>query len=196
MHPGTTPAGRTLVAALATAGAVLLAVTIASGSSAAPDRSSGGCAGADAPAVEATAKQVRRAVRCLIAEERAIRGQDALRREHDLQRVAQRHSRVMAAKDCLAHRCEGEAKLETRIRRGGYIEGATAWEFAENTGCGVSAEAMVESWMSRTYHRVNILDRRFEDVGVGIVPRRVDDRCGRDYATFALLVGYRELEGR
>lgn len=193
-----TKAGRRIlvVAALATAVAALLtAIATAAGERGVPRGESSACSQADQPAAEATLKELRRSVRCLINEERAIRGQDAVTRQGDLQQVAQHHSKRMAATDCLAHRCEGEAKLENRIRRAGYFRGAERWEYAESTGCGLSAEAMVTSWLQSDYHRVNLLERSFEDIGVGVVQKRVKDRCGKGYGTFAALFGVREPAG-
>ena len=99
----------------------------------------------------------------------------------------------MVETDCLAHRCPGEADLESRLRRAGYFAGASSWRYAENTGCGASAEAMVASWMERSYHRINILDQDFREVGVGVSQERVDGRCEQGYATFAVVFGRRTL---
>ena len=63
------------------------------------------------------------------------------------------------------------------------------WQFAENTGCALSAEAMVANWMATRFHRVNILERRFHEIGVGAVEGRVKDHCKRGYATFVVVLG-------
>ena len=54
------------------------------------------------------------------------------------------------------------------------------------------AEAMVSSWMATDFHRLNILGRKFTELGVGVVADRVKDRCPGGYATFAVVVGWRE----
>ncbi len=184
------------VTALAAVGAALLAaVAIGASEGAAPTSAAAGvsCHGADEPAGELGRKQLRKAVRCLVNERRAIRGLGALARNRSLEKTAQRHSKVMVETDCLAHRCEGERRLESRLRRAGYFAGASSWRYAENTGCGASAEAMVSSWMERSYHRTNILDKGFREVGIGVTGRPVEGRCEPGYATFAMIAGRRTL---
>lgn len=159
----------------------------ASAASAAP-----GCPGAEEGLADASRQAQRRAVRCLLNEQRTLRDLARLDRDPSLQKAAQRHSRVMGATDCLAHRCPGERGLDQRVRRAGYLAQAERWRYAESTGCAASPEAMVASWMGSDFHRVNILDREFDEVGVGVVGDRVKGRCARGYATFAVVVGWRE----
>jgi uncharacterized protein YkwD len=150
------------------------------------------CRGVQKPAAEASRQELRRAVRCLLNEERTERGLGTLARDPALQKAAQRHSKVMGETNCLAHRCPGEPKLETRVRKAGYLDHAERWRYAESTGCGASASAMVSSWMASGYHRVNILERSFRELGAGVVRDRVKGRCARGYATFAVVLGWRE----
>ena len=188
---------RVVIAAIAVALVALLPVSIqlagAQGTTAA-DRA-GPCANADRPAEELTALELRKAARCLINTERAVRGRSKLARKRDLQRVAQKHAVTMVDTDCLAHRCGEEDELEERIRRTGYFEGADAWQYAESTGCGVSAKAMVTNWMAHGYHRVNILEKTYRDIGVGALPKPVESRCDDGYATFAVVFGWRTPPG-
>jgi uncharacterized protein YkwD len=151
------------------------------------------CTNAGAPAAELGSKQLRKAVRCLINEQRGARGAAKLARDSSLERAARRHSKVMVATDCLAHRCEDEASLERRIAKAGYFDGALAWEYAENTGCAPTAEAMVKSWMASREHRLYMLDRDFRELGVGSTPAPVLSLCEDGYTTFALVVAWREL---
>jgi uncharacterized protein YkwD len=153
------------------------------------------CSGASEPAAAASRRQLRRSVRCLLNAERGSRALEELAREPRLQAAAQRHSRVMGATDCLAHRCPGEAGLDQRVRKAGYVAGADRWGYAESTGCAPDAEAMVSSWMGTDFHRRNILGRRFTELGVGVVGDRVKGRCPSGYATFAVVVGWREPAG-
>ena len=97
----------------------------------------------------------------------------------------------MVATDCLAHRCQGEVELEERLRQAGYFNDASSWSFAENTGCAVSAEAMVAGWLDVRFHRINILDKEFDDIGVGVVHKRIEDRCDAGFVTFAVVFGDR-----
>lgn len=150
------------------------------------------CAGTSEGLSQASRQAVRRRVRCLLNEQRAARGLGRLDRQTSLQKAAQRHSSVMGETDCLAHRCEGEAGLEERLRKAGYLAGAERWRYAESTGCAADPEEMVASWMASDYHRVNILGKRFVELGVGVVGDRVRGRCPRGYATFAVVFGWRQ----
>ena len=149
------------------------------------------CDRASVPAAESSIRDLRKSVRCLINEERAVHGLGKLVRNLPLKTASQRHVNVMVETSCLAHVCPGEDDLETRLERAGYFAGADAWRYAENTGCGVSAEAMVANWLDITYHRINILDKDFRDIGIGVSHRRVSGRCDKGYATFAVVFGER-----
>lgn len=152
------------------------------------------CAHASQLASEVSRRELRKAVRCLINQERRAHEATKLGRDLSLERAAASHSKVMAATDCLDHRCQGEASLDSRIAKAGYFVDALAWEYAENTGCARSAEAMVASWMASRMHRVYILDPDFRDIGVGVVQTPAESLCENDYSTFAIVVAWRELE--
>lgn len=187
----TSTAAITLAAVLAALlAALVLAPREQAGASAAG--AAARCAGASEGLSQASRQAVRRRVRCLLNEQRAGRGLGRLDRDLSLQLAAQRHSKVMGDTDCLAHRCEGEAGLEERLRKAGYLAGAERWRYAESTGCAADPEEMVASWMASDYHRVNILGSRYAELGVGVVGDRVRGRCPRGYATFAVVFGWRQ----
>lgn len=152
------------------------------------------CEGADLPAADVTVQNLRRSVRCLINLERAVHGRSALQRDRRLQSAGQKHAATMAANDCLAHRCGDEPALAERIARAGYLTEAEAWQYAESTGCGESAEAMVSNWMASRFHRINILEKTYDDLGVGVVQEPVRSRCDKDYATFGVVFAWRTPE--
>ena len=152
------------------------------------------CANADLPSRQVSESELRQAVRCMINEQRAIRGLDALASNASLQKASKRHTKAMIAEGCLAHRCGDEPNLEDRLRRAGYFKGARSWQYAESTGCGLSAQAMVSNWMKTKYHRINILREEFKDVGVGVTQKRIKDRCKQGYATFSVVFAWRELK--
>jgi len=157
----------------------------------APERGVTQCGKASVPATNSSVRELRGSVRCLINEERAVHGFGKLVRNEALKIASQRHAKTMVATACLAHRCPDEDDLETRLERAGYFDGAKSWRYAENTGCGASAEAMVENWLDTLYHRVNILDSDFNDIGIGISQKRVAGCCDKGYATFAVVFGDR-----
>lgn len=150
------------------------------------------CGDAGADAGDASTKGLRKAVLCLTNKARAQHGTDRLGRAFQLQKAAQRHANAMAATDCLASRCPGEPNLEGRIRKAGYFEGARKWEFAENSGCAISASAMVDSWLESSVHRANIIEPRFRDLGVGVVEKGPESRCDEGLAVFSAVFAWRK----
>lgn len=155
-------------------------------------RAGSACDRGSVPVDRARLRDTRRAIRCLLNRERAVHGLSKLGRNQALERVAERHTAKMVRTHCIAHVCPGEAPLEDRIRTSGYLDSASSWRYAENTGCGVSAKAMVSHWMDSVYHRVNILEPGFRDIGIGASKKRVSRRCGKDYGTFAVVFGVRK----
>lgn len=149
------------------------------------------CPRATAPAVEVPRKRLRRAVRCVVNEKRDNRGRRPLRRQGQLQGVAQRHAKAMVRRECLKPRCPGQPPLHRRIRRSGYVDDAKRWEFALNTGCARTARAMVRKWKESRYHRRNMMRPRFRHIGVGVAPRATHRRCKDGWATFAALFAWR-----
>lgn len=180
------------LAALGVAGVVSFAGAAHPSSAPKPERGGDSqCDRASVPAADSSIRDLRTSIRCLINEERAVHGLSKLTRHKALKTASQRHVKAMVDTGCLAHRCPGEDDLETRLDDAGYFDGAEAWRYAENTGCGISADAMVANWLDITYHRINILDKDFREVGVGVSQKRVTGRCDKGYATFAVVFGRR-----
>lgn len=194
MRAESTTRPRIGVAAAALVG-LLVAVLVATLAFAArPDAAAAqtrACPNAKAPATDLSRKALRRTVTCLINNLRRNRGRDPVRRDARLQRVAQRHSRVMVRTSCLKHRCPGQPPLQRRLRRSGYLDGARRWRFAQSTGCARSAMAMVRKWRQSRFHRSNLLGPRLRDIGVGVVGRPAVQRCNPNAATFTALLAWR-----
>jgi uncharacterized protein YkwD len=150
------------------------------------------CANAEAPAQELERKALRKALICLINKQRESRDLVKLHKNRQLKRAAQRHTNTMVKTDCLLHQCPGEASLEQRIRRTGYLDGARQWAYAENTGCAVTAKAMVGRWLDSDFHHGNLLRRKFRDIGVGVSDQPVASECKADHATFTAVFGRRK----
>jgi uncharacterized protein YkwD len=153
-----------------------------------------GCASATKPVREITDPQLRKAMICLMNKERSRHARPRLKPSRALEEAAEAHTDKMVETECLRHVCGNEPELEKRLRRAGYLDGARRWQFAENTGCGLTAEAMVANWMASTYHRLNILDKKFLDLGVGVSDGQVKRRCKPGYGTFTAIFAYRVLE--
>jgi uncharacterized protein YkwD len=149
------------------------------------------CPGSDEPVTQSTPAELRKSVRCLILAIRTDRALPRLARADSLELAAKRHVRTMINTNCLAHKCPNEVDLEKRLRRAGYLNGATTFRFAESTGCGTSAASMVSSWMSSPFDRASIIDPGFEDLGVFASDAASKPLCGDGYGTFAVVFGSR-----
>ena len=149
------------------------------------------CALAERPAAELSVRELRKSVVCLINKARRKRDLEPLSRSRKLQKAAQRHTKVIVETNCFAHRCPGEPNLETRLRRAGYFDGYRRWGYAESTGCAESAAAMVANWLDTRFHRMNLLGRKFREVGVGAAHGGPPQRCKRGFATFTAVFGWR-----
>ena len=183
------------VTVLAVAGAAAFAsVAIAGRGGGQGGENETGCARATKPVREIADPQLRKAMICLMNKERSRHARPRLKPSRALEEAAQTHTDKMVETECLRHVCGNEPDLEKRLRRAGYLEGARRWQFAENTGCGLTAEAMVANWMASTYHRLNILDMKFLDLGVGVSDGQVKRRCKPGYGTFTAIFAYRVLE--
>ena len=123
------------------------------------------CAHANSGIDDATADQLSGAVRCLINKDRKSRDLRKLDSNGKLRSVASKHSRAMFEENCWAHQCQGEPKLERRIRNSGYLDGAKRWSFGEIIGCGDTPKAMLSTWLQNNFARGTVRDRRFRDFG-------------------------------
>jgi uncharacterized protein YkwD len=152
------------------------------------------CKGGDKPAYSLKAKQARKATLCLLNKERHSRGLKHLRFDRDQQQAASRHSRMMVKDRCFSHQCSGERDLVGRFEDSGYLPCNCYWSVAENiaygTGGTSSPRSVVGAWMDSPPHRVNILNKQFEAVGVGISRGSPDGDSGA--ATFTLDFGFKD----
>ena len=152
----------------------------------------------DARPGEATARQMRKALRCLVNEERVARDRRAVRTNRPLARIAKRHTRTMVEENCFTHQCPGERPLRKRIESSAYMEGGGRYGYAENLGCSTTPQNMIEEWMSISFHRENILERRFRHVGIGakrgspFPPGSDDCMPARRYMTYTVIVAWRK----
>jgi uncharacterized protein YkwD len=105
--------------------------------------------------------------------------------------AAKRHSRNMVRKNFFAH-----GNFVARILKARYVRRRQAWSLGENiawgTGNLATPQEIVKAWMNSPGHRANILNRRFRDIGVGIVmgaPAQV--QAGQVAATYTTDFGLR-----
>ncbi len=153
------------------------------------------CRDARTPAAELEPRTLRKSLVCVINKARVKRDIEKLDRSKPLKKVAQSHAEVMVEEDCLGHTCPGEATLEERIRKSGYPDGARRWKYAENTGCALTVKAMLRHWLATSFHRHNLLNPEFRDIGAGAAQGAPPSGgCETNFATFTVVFGKRELE--
>ena len=81
-----------------------------------------------------------------------------------LEDAAQGHAQDMARYNYMGHVSKDGRTFDQRIRAAGF----DGRRIGENVGAGFSkADAVVDAWMRSTAHRANILDCRFNFLGVG-----------------------------
>jgi uncharacterized protein YkwD len=195
-----THGGKHLLAAvlMAVAGvAVLASLAVAAGNGGGAGGGGGGggdtgCGHASDTVGLISDNQLRKAVICTINKERSRHARPRVKQSKLLDEAAQMHTDAMVKTNCLSHVCPHEPDLEQRVRRSGYLKGAKKWRYAEDTGCGLTAEAMVDNWLASTYHRLNILGRKFRDLGIGVSDGNVKRRCKPEYGTFTTVFAFRK----
>jgi uncharacterized protein YkwD len=132
-----------------------------------------GCVGGELGPTAENIDQIARATLCLVNAERRARGLRRLRSNRRLDRAALAHVRDMVSRGFFAHDSPSGATVGDRIRRTGYLAGSVAWTVGENlawgSGSRATARQIVDAWMGSPGHRANILNRSFNEVGVGIV---------------------------
>jgi uncharacterized protein YkwD len=98
-------------------------------------------------------------------QERAKVNAPPLKWNNRLALAARLHSDEMANHKELGHQLKGEPPFTQRLsERGAKFSGA-----AENVGYAESAEELQSGWMHSPGHRANLLNRVYNEMGVGIV---------------------------
>ena len=151
----------------------ILAVALLGAAPADARKQKGSCANAQAEPETISSEQAGEAIRCLINKKRASKGMGGLSSDGNLTDAAQRHTNHMVDHGCFAHECSGEAGMVSRIKSSGYLNGASSWLVGENIAWGESnlgtPAAIVVAWMNSPSHRANILNKSFDDIGVGVI---------------------------
>ena len=105
--------------------------------------------------------------------ERDYRAIDALTWDRDLQDIARAHGEDMSVNGFYSHINPAGEDASARGRRAGYkCRGSIHVGLAENIytaiGGPMTPERTTYGWMKRYGHKENMLDRKFERIGVGI----------------------------
>ena len=100
----------------------------------------------------------------MINRDRTEAGLPKLEWNEWLAQAARKHAEEMASRDRLSHQFPGEPGLRDRIA-------ATALRFdasGENVASGPTASGINEEWMHSPGHRANILDPKYNAIGVAV----------------------------
>lgn len=189
-----TPAGRL---ALAIVGALALLMAFQAMPGQGKARAQGADCGPNATASpgQASAREHRAAITCLIAFERKQADRRELKTNRALTKIAKRHTALMLADDCFRHKCPGEPSLEQRLIDSDYLKGGGRFGFGENLGCAETPKAMVMTWMDSPEHKRNILGRKFRHIGVGFgkgAPQGPGSCAGRRHGTYTVIFAWRK----
>jgi uncharacterized protein YkwD len=130
------------------------------------------CASAAGNPSTMTAAAVRADTLCLLNQERAAHGLSTLKLDRRLTRTALGHSREMVAERYFEHDSLSGQPYNGRIAATGWMNGRPTWIVGENlawgSGSRATPRAIMNAWMHSPGHRHNILQRRFNVVGIGV----------------------------
>ena len=137
-----------------------------------PNGPAGGCRDADAGAGQVSTRRLALATLCLLNVDRETHHLRKLRMSADLSRAALRHARDMVKHRYFSHTEPSGENVVQRILRSGYLERYGRWRIGENLGWGwgngATPRSIVAAWMHSAPHRRNMLNKRFNDVGVAV----------------------------
>jgi uncharacterized protein YkwD len=168
----------------------LLAVMLTAAPSAMAVRA---CPAAGATPSSVAKRTVVRATLCSLNAQRDRYGLPPLKLNKRLSKAARGHARDMVRRDYFAHDSLGGGTFVDRIRRSGYLSGASSWSVGENLAWGTNERsaprAITDMWMNSPGHRANILSSSFREVGIGLALGAPS--AGGQAATYATEFGTR-----
>ena len=145
-----------------------------------------------APRTAPTIRLARAAV-CLINNRRVARGLPRLRINHRLSRAAKWHTHDMVRRSYFGHVSQRGRDVVDRLYGAHYLGGRFSWAVGENLAWGSGSlgtpRKIVQAWMKSAGHRRNMLDRRFREIGIGVIangPVRTDLPAATYTTTFGV----------
>jgi uncharacterized protein YkwD len=141
------------------------------------------CQNTELMPVAANAELVRAAVLCLINRERAQNGDAPLALSPQLERAAEGHCSEMITADYFEHVSPSGVTPVDRIRSDGYIPNKNVgYVIGENLAWGtlglVTPQAIVDAWIASPGHLANILETRYTETGVAVMPKAPSPLAG------------------
>jgi len=154
-----------------------------------------GCSDADTlPGPGATEAALSSATVCLINGERTSRGMRELRVNRRLSRAAVAHNRDMIKQGYFEHVSPTGENVVNRLLSTGYLGRVRNWLVGENIAWGIGTlstpRQIVNSWMNSPGHRRNMLNRRFREIGIGVL-FSVPNEHATFAATYTTTFGYK-----
>lgn len=141
------------------------------------------CAGANAVPGRHNSAAVRRAVLCLLNQERRRHRLPVLRLSGRLGAAAGRHSHAMVAGHFFDHNSPRGTTMASRLRSAGYRFRAAGENIAWGSGSLATPTQIVREWMHSAGHRQNILRPAYREVGVGVAAGTPRGAHGGTYTT-------------
>jgi uncharacterized protein YkwD len=158
---------------------VLLALSPASAAAA--------CEGATRSFDTAGNRTLVRATLCMLNAKRGRHNLRPLRLNSRLSTASRGHSRAMVRHHFFSHDSRDGTSFLERIRRSGYLDGASSWAVGENIAWGSgrlsTPRSIASAWMHSPGHRANILGRTFRAIGIGIANGTPSGDGGATYTT-------------
>ena len=153
------------------------------------------CPDTDKRPGEASEYALAKSAVCLINKQRARRGMRRLRLNTRLSEAARRHTIDMVKRNYFDHVSQSGTDIVDRLTRTGYMRGARSWTVGENLAWGSGTRStpreILVAWMNSPGHRANILQRRFREIGIGVVFEAPHDTAGATAATYTTTFGAR-----
>ncbi|MFF0885295.1 CAP domain-containing protein [Streptomyces sp. NPDC003456] len=101
----------------------------------------------------------------LVNQERSRSGCRPLKVNGQLSAAAQKYAGVMGRSGVLSHRGPDGSTMSSRVKAAGYAGSSLGENIAQGQR---SPEQVMRAWMGSSGHRANILNCRFQDIGVGV----------------------------
>jgi uncharacterized protein YkwD len=122
----------------------------------------------------ASLPEASQSIICLVNAERTARGLRTLRRNGRLSAASLGHAKDMVRRRYFAHDTPSGVSMLDRLRRARYVRMTQAFTVGENLAWGAGSRAaptsLVDAWMASPGHRAVILQPRYREIGIGMVP--------------------------
>jgi uncharacterized protein YkwD len=141
------------------------------------------CANMNLEPRRANMRRIRGALLCLINLHRLARDLPLLRQNARLRRAARRHSQDMLRRSYFDHQGPAGPSLVDRLRRVGYWPASASENIGLGSGPLSTPTAMTLAWMDSDGHRENILERKYRDIGIGVVVANGSAAYTADFGT-------------